>query len=90
MRESTLTWSFSYISAYEPNDIISKIMSLPAEKQREVLHFVDHLLQEEKSHFDLTAWQKRIQRVGVWTNSDLDKIEEVGSSIDGLRPEVWS
>jgi hypothetical protein len=60
------------------NNLLVKYHALSPAIQREVDDFLDFVLQKHtgKKLFNMREWKKRIKKVSVWTDDDIQAIKE--------------
>ncbi|RCR67295.1 hypothetical protein [Larkinella punicea] len=72
-------------------DLLGKYTQLSDEHQKEVIDFVNFLLQKQEKpvQFNMDAYRKEIQSVSVWSDQDLTPILEAKDQIDNWKPSEW-
>lgn len=72
-------------------DLLDKYAQLSNDHQKEVIDFINFLLnkQEKPNSFDMQSYRKEIQSVSVWPDHDLTPILEAKDQIDRWKPSEW-
>ncbi|GAB3932402.1 DUF2281 domain-containing protein [Larkinella terrae] len=72
-------------------DLLEKYTQLSDDHQKEVIDFINFLLnkQEKPNSFDVQAYRQEIQSVSVWSDHDLAPILESKAQIDNWKPNEW-
>lgn len=71
--------------------LLLKYNLLDAASKREVLDFIDFLLTKETKHNKSikTDYKKKILKVSVWNNSDIDLIIQNQQKFNQWKPQEW-
>lgn len=73
--------------------ILKKIELLDAERQRQLLAFLEFLLVEQKKQheqeFDYNDYKNRIASISVWSDEDVLEIENARNAINQWQVQEW-
>ena len=73
------------------DELFRKYKALSPQGQQEVNDFLDFILSRhpKKKVFDTKAWKEKVQEVSVWSEADIQVLEENSKLFSQWKPEEW-